>query len=211
MTHLLTTEIVHHGYLAVFVAMVLESACVPIPSEVVMPFGGALAAGLFAAGHSHVGLVGVVVAGTLGNLVGALGAYLVGRGGGRRALERYGRVVLVRREHLDRADAFFARRGTRAVLVGRMLPVVRTFISLPAGVVQMPPVRFSAFTVFGSLPWTFGLAGAGYVLAASWSTVDSVVGAASIIVAVALVAAVAGWLVRRLRIERAAKAATADR
>ncbi len=207
MTHLLTTQIAHHGYLAVFVLMVLESACIPIPSEVVMPFGGALAAGLLAAGHPHVGLVGMGVAGTVGNLVGALIAYLVGRAGGRPLLERYGRFVLIRTEHLDRAEAFFARRGDRAVLVGRVLPVVRTFVSLPAGVAEMPVVRFSLFTLLGSLPWTFGLAGAGYALVASWHTVDSVISAVSIVFGVALVAVIVGWLVRRARSERAARTA----
>ena len=207
MTHLLTTQIAHHGYLAVFVLMVLESACIPIPSEVVMPFGGALAAGLLAGGHAHVGLVGIAVAGAVGNLVGALIAYLVGRAGGRPLLERYGRFVLIRDEQLDRAEAFFARRGDRAVLVGRVLPVVRTFVSLPAGVAEMPVARFSLFTLLGSLPWTFGLAGAGYALVASWHTIDSVISAVSIVFGVALVAVIVGWLVRRARSERAARAA----
>lgn len=134
MNHFLTTNVADHGYVAVFVLMVLESACIPIPSEVIMLFGGALAGGLLAAGHAHVGLAGVGLAGAVGNLVGSLVAYWVGRAGGRPLLERYGRYLLIRPEHLDQAEEFFARRGDVAVLVGRVLPVIRTFISLPAGV-----------------------------------------------------------------------------
>ena len=197
MNHFLTDTIAHHGYAAVFVLMVLESACIPIPSEVIMLFGGALAGGLLAATHPQVSLVGVAVAGALGNLVGALIAYGVGRGGGRPLLERYGRYILIREEHLDRAEAFFARRGDIAVLVGRVLPVIRTFISFPAGVAEMPVGRFSVFTLIGSLPWTFALAAAGYALAANWDSVASGFTVVSAVIAVIAVAAIVWWFVRR--------------
>lgn len=208
MTHFLTTQIANHGYLAVLVLMVLESACIPVPSEVVMPFGGALAAGLLTHGHPNVSLVGIGLIGAVGNLIGALIAYVVGRVGGRPLLERYGKYVLVRSEHIDRAEAFFARRGDWAVLIGRVLPVVRTFVSLPAGVAEMPVVRFSVFTLIGSLPWTFALAGAGYALAANWHTVNSVVSDVSIVVGVVAVVIIARWLIRRRRDEHAG---TSDR
>lgn len=199
MTHLITTEIVRHGYLAVFVLMILESACIPIPSEAVMLFGGALAGGLLASGHAHVSLLGVGLVGAFGNLVGALLSYWVGRAGGRPVLERYGRYVLIRPEHLDRAEAFFARRGSAAVLVGRVLPVVRTFISLPAGVAEMPLGRFSAFTLLGSLPWTFALAAAGDALVAHWSAVEHAFTPISIGFGVVLVAAIVVALARSRR------------
>ena len=199
LTHFLTTSVSDHGYLAVLVLMVLESACIPIPSEVVMLFGGALAGGLLAAGHPHVSLVGVALAGAAGNLVGSLLAYAVGRAGGRPLLERYGRYVLIRPEHLDRSERFFARRGDLAVLVGRVLPVIRTFISLPAGVAEMPVWRFSVFTLIGSLPWTFALAGAGYALAANWNSVASAFSVASVVVAVMAVAVIVWWFVRNRR------------
>ena len=199
LTHFLTTSVSDHGYLAVFVLMILESACIPIPSEVIMLFGGALAGGLLAAGHPQVSLVGVGLAGAAGNLVGSLLAYGVGRAGGRPLLERYGRYVLIRPEHVDRAERFFSRRGDLAVLVGRVLPVIRTFISLPAGVAEMPVGRFSAFTLIGSLPWTFALAGAGYALAANWSSVASGFSLASVVIAVAAVAVIAWWIVRNRR------------
>lgn len=197
MTHFLTNAISNHGYVAVFVLMVLESACIPVPSEVIMLFGGALAGGLLAASHPHVSLVGVAVAGAVGNLVGAMIAYLVGRAGGRPLLEHYGRYILIRTEHLDRAESFFARRGDIAVLVGRVLPVIRTFISLPAGVAEMPVGRFAVFTLIGSLPWTFALAAAGYALAANWASIASAFTVVSVVIAVIVVATIAWWFLRR--------------
>lgn len=200
MDHFISTQVAHHGYLAIFVLMVLESACIPIPSEAIMLFGGALAGGLLvASGHPHVSLVGVALAGAFGNLVGAAIAYAVGRLGGRPLVERWGRYVLLRRRDLDRADAFFRRRGGLAVLVGRMLPVIRTFISLPAGAADMPVVRFSLYTLIGSLPWTFGLAAAGQALVANWNTVSADFTPASIVIAILAVAAIAWWLVRAYR------------
>ena len=203
MTHYLTTQISHHGYVAVFVLMLLESACIPIPSEVIMLFGGALAGGLLASGgHAHVNLVGIGLAGAVGNLAGALVAYAVGRAGGRPLLERYGRYLLIRPGHLDRTEVFFARRGDVAVLVGRVLPVVRTFISLPAGVAEMPLGRFSLYSLLGSLPWTFALAGVGYAVAASWDSVASAFTYASVAIGVVAVALIAWWVIRRIRDRR---------
>jgi len=198
LTHLLTTQIAHHGYVAVFVLMALESACIPIPSEVIMLFGGALAGGLLAGGHAHVGLFGIGLAGAIGNLVGSLVAYAVGRAGGRPLLDRYGRYLLISSEHLDRTERFFARRGDLAVLIGRVLPVVRTFISLPAGVAEMPLGRFSLYTLVGSLPWTFALAAVGDAVAANWNNVASAFTYVSIAVAVVVIAAVAWWIARRI-------------
>ncbi|MDE3207190.1 MAG: DedA family protein [Acidobacteriota bacterium] len=183
--------------------MLFESACIPIPSEVIMLFGGALAGGLLAAGgHAQVNLVGIGLAGAVGNLAGALIAYGVGRAGGRPLLERYGRFLLVRSEHLDRSEAFFARRGDVAVLVGRVLPVVRTFISLPAGVAEMPVGRFSIFTLVGSLPWTFALAGVGYAVAANWDSVASAFTYVSVAIGVLAVVVIAWWLIKRMRERR---------
>lgn len=200
MEHLITSEIVRHGLLAVFALMILESACVPVPSEVVMLFGGALAGGLAVGGVTvDVNVVAVALAGALGNVVGASIAYLVGRLGGRPFIERWGRYLLVRPTSVDRAEAFFERRGDLAVLVGRVLPVVRTFISLPAGVAKVPPVRFAVLTFVGSLPWTFALALSGQALVAHWSGVASAFVPVSIGVVV-LGVGVLGWrTVRRLR------------
>jgi membrane protein DedA with SNARE-associated domain len=198
--HLVVSEVGRHGYLAVFVLMVLESACIPIPSEAVMLFGGALAGGLTVAGvHLHLDVVAVALAGTAGNLLGSWIAYAVGRIGGRPLVERFGRYVLLRPHDLDRAERFFARRGSVAVLVARVLPVVRTFISLPAGAAEMPVARFSILTLVGSLPWTFALALAGDALASNWSGVSNAFTPVSIAVGALIVAWIAWWVVRRMR------------
>lgn len=200
MEHLVVTQISRHGYLAIFLLMVLESACIPVPSEAVMLFGGALAGGVVLAGvHVHLNVVAVALAGAGGNLVGAWIAYAVGRAGGRPLLDRFGRYVLLRRQDLDRAERFFARRGALAVLIARVLPVVRTFISLPAGIAEMPVGTFSALTLVGSLPWTFALALAGDALATNWKPVSSAFTPVSIVFGVLIVAAIALWVVRRLR------------
>ena len=200
MEHLVVSQIGRHGYLAVFVLMVLESACIPLPSEAIMLFGGALAGGLTVAGvHLHLDVVVVALAGAAGNLVGSWVAYAVGRIGGRPLVERWGRYVLLRPHDLDRAERFFARRGAVAVLVARVLPVVRTFISLPAGVAEMPLVPFSLLTAAGSLPWTFGLALAGDALASNWSAVSNAFTPVSIVAGVLIVAWIAWWVVRRVR------------
>ncbi len=200
MEHLVVSQITRHGYLAVFFLMVLESACIPIPSEAVMLLGGALAAGITVAGvSSHLNVVTVALLGTLGNVVGALVAYGVGRAGGRPVVERWGRYVLLRRHDLDRAERFFARHGRSAVLIGRVLPVVRTFISLPAGIAEMPAGQFTVLTALGSLPWTFALAFAGYAVAGHWRAVSSAFTPVTIGFAAAIAAAIAWWAVRRLR------------
>lgn len=203
MEHFIVTQISRHGYLAIFVMMILESACVPIPSEAIMLFGGALAGGLTVAGvHVSLNVVGVALAGTAGNLVGALVAYGVGRVGGRPLIERWGRYLLVRPRELDRADRFFARRGSAAILIGRVVPVVRTFISLPAGIAEVPVASFSVLTVIGTLPWTFGLALAGESLASNWSSVSKAFTPISIVVGVVLVCGIGWWVLKRLRDRR---------
>lgn len=200
MSHFVVTQIGQYGYLAVFALMVLESACIPIPSEVVMLFGGALAGGVVVAGvHVHMNVVAVALAGAAGNLVGSWIAYAVGRVGGRPLVERYGRYILLRHDDLERAERFFERRGAVAVLVGRVLPVVRTFISLPAGIAEMRFGPFSLLTALGSLPWTFALALAGYALAASWKSVSTAFTPVSIVIAVLIVGAITWWAARRVR------------
>lgn len=204
--HLIRTAVEDYGYLAVFVLMVLESACIPIPSEVTMLFGGAAANATFAAtlpghpGHLNFLLIGLL--GTLGNLIGSWIAYGVGRAGGRPLVERWGRYVFLREHELDRAEAWFAEHGQAAVFVSRLLPVVRTFISLPAGVAGMPLGTFSVYTVAGCVPWTFALAGVGYALGSRWDTVEKYFRPISIAVAVLLAAGLAWWLIRRARAKR---------
>jgi membrane protein DedA with SNARE-associated domain len=190
------------GYLAVFVLMTLESACIPIPSEVTMPVGGLLAA----EGTLNIWLVGLV--GAFANLVGSWIAYYAGAVGGRPVILRWGRYVRLRPHDLDRAHDWFERYGVQAVFWSRLLPVVRTFISLPAGMARMKLVRFSVYSFLGSLPWSLGLAYGGYVLGRNWEKLASNVELAAFVVAGLLVAGVVFLWVRARR-RRAAPDSTA--
>jgi membrane protein DedA with SNARE-associated domain len=205
----ITDTILSYGYLAIFVLMVAESACIPIPSEVTMLFGGALANATFVASlsgnHDPLNVLLVGLAGTLGNLVGSWLAWGVGYKGGRPMIERWGRYIFLREHHLDRAEAWFADHGEAAVFFGRLLPVVRTFISLPAGVTRMKFGKFSTYTVAGCIPWTFALAGAGYGLGSQWKNVESNLKPVSIVIGVVVVGVVGWWLIRQVRQRRSAE------
>ena len=139
--------ITNYGYLAIFLLMLAESACIPVPSELIMTFGGALAAG--AVPGTHLNLIGVILAGTAGNVAGSYIAWAVGRYGAEPALRRWGKRIGIREHDIDRGIAWFDRHGNKAVLIGRLLPVVRTFISLPAGIAEMPALRFGIYTTIG--------------------------------------------------------------
>jgi membrane protein DedA with SNARE-associated domain len=201
--HFITDFILNHGYEAVFVLMVLESACIPIPSEVTMLFGGALANATFVAtvsgSHQHLNFLIVGLMGTLGNLLGSWIAYTIGRLGGRPLIDRWGRFILLKPHEIDRAEAWFADHGQAAVFFSRLLPVVRTFISLPAGVAEMPLGTFSVYTLAGCLPWTFALAGIGYAVGSQWDTVAKYFKPATYAIAALILIAIAWWVLRRLR------------
>ncbi|HEY2030722.1 MAG TPA: DedA family protein [Myxococcales bacterium] len=145
------------GYAGIAGLMGIESACIPLPSEVIMPFAGSLVPSRFT-------LLGCAFAGALGCVLGSIPAYYAGAVGGRALILRYGRYILLSKEHLDWADRFFAQRGDVTVFVARLLPVVRTFIAFPAGVARMPIGKFIAYTFAGSLPWCLGLAWVGMKL-----------------------------------------------
>jgi len=195
--------ITNYGYLAIFVLMLAESACIPVPSELIMTFGGALAAG--AVPGTHLNLIGVILAGTAGNVAGSYIAWAVGRYGGQPLLRRLSEGRLGRRllrEHdLDRAIAWFDRHGGKAVLIGRMLPVVRTFISLPAGIAEMPALRFGIYTTIGCIPWTAALAAAGYAVGTNWESIANAFHGPSYIIAgiVLVVMVLAVWRYARRR------------
>jgi membrane protein DedA with SNARE-associated domain len=196
--------IASYGYLAIFVLMLAESACIPVPSELIMTFGGALAAG--AVPGTHLNLIGVILAGTAGNVAGSYIAWAVGRYGGQPALNRltqgkWGRRLRLREHDVDRAVAWFDRYGNKAVLIGRLLPVVRTFISLPAGIAGMPPLRFGIYTTLGCLPWTAALAVAGYAVGANWESIANAFHGPSYIIAgiVLVVIVLAAWRYARRR------------
>lgn len=187
LTHLI--EIL--GYFGVFLGMALESACIPLPSEVIMPFAGYLA------WTGSLSFPGVVIAGTLGNVVGSIAAYYVGVFGGRPFLQKYGRLIRVSDKHVLSAEKWFAKRGDMTVLVGRLLPIVRTFISLPAGMSRMPVGRFVLFTLIGSIPWVLVLGFAGLSLGSQWDTIRNYMHPFTYAVAIVLVVLVVGYLLIR--------------
>jgi membrane protein DedA with SNARE-associated domain len=192
-----------YGLVAIFVLMVLESACIPIPSEVTMLFGGALTATAFAGAGEELGFWAVVAAGTLGNLVGSWLAYWAGLYGGRPVVDRFGRYLLIRPHEVDRAHEWFERRGEAAVFVSRLLPVVRTFISLPAGVAGMPFWRFTVYTFLGCLPWSAFLAWLGRAFGDRWEAVETALEPVSWAIAAALVVLAVVYVARRWKKVRA--------
>jgi len=161
-----------HGYLALFFLSILESMCVPIPSEVTFAFGGALCAASFTA--HPLSLIVVILIGTIGSLVGSIISYEVGRYAGRPLVDKYGKWVLLTHKDLDKAEGWFARYGDVSVLVGRVIPVVRTVISLPAGLAKMSRGRFAVLTTLGAAVWVSVLSGVGYALGSNWKHVANV-------------------------------------
>jgi len=150
------------GYLGVVILMAIESACIPVPSEVIMPFAGYLVS------TGEFSLLGAATMGAVGCNIGSTVAYFVAAKGGRKVIERWGAYVLIRLVELDRTERFFARYGAIAVFIGRLLPVVRTFIAFPAGLARMPMVKFQIYTFLGSWPWCFALTYMGFVLGQRW-------------------------------------------
>ncbi len=164
---LVVETISRSGYLGITVLMALESACIPIPSEIIMPFSGYLAfKGSFL-------LWQVVLWGTLGNLIGSLAAYFIGSLGGRKIILKYGKYFFVFPGDLERAEKWFLKYGGFGIFFSRMVLLVRTFISLPAGCAKMPLGKFSLYTFLGSLPWSFVLAYAGVVMGENWDGLES--------------------------------------
>ena len=145
------------GYIGVMLLMAIESACIPLPSEIIMTFAGALVSPVVAALYSRspFSLLAVATWGALGCNLGSVLAYEIGYFGGRPLVERYGRYIFLSHRELDIADRFFERRGSIAVLIARLLPVIRTFIALPAGIARMPRLKFHIYTFVGSWPWCF--------------------------------------------------------
>jgi membrane protein DedA with SNARE-associated domain len=152
------------GYFSVVLLMAIQSACIPIPSEVIMPLAG------YALAHTQAQLIILATVASLASNLGSIPAYWVGARGGRPMVERYGSYLLLSRHDLDRVDDFFTRYGSIAVLIGRMLPIIRTFIAFPAGVAKMNQARFHIYTFIGSWPWCYALAYVGVKLGAQFDT-----------------------------------------
>ena len=204
--NLIVSVISTTGYPGVVTLMAIESACIPLPSEVIMPFSGYLVL------TGRFNLLWVAVAGAIGCNAGSIVAYYLGARGGRPLAEKYGRYFLVSRRDLDRADRFFARYGDGTVFFARLLPVVRTFIALPAGVARMNFLRFNIYTFLGSLPWCLALAYAGLRLGARWMVLRDYFHRFDTVIGVLLAAAVV-WFVythwtSRVSAERSAVASS---
>jgi len=159
------TAISSLGYSGIVLLMAIESACIPLPSEVIMPFSGYL---VYANRFSSLWLIATM--GALGCNLGSVLAYEVGAYGGRPLIEKYGKYILLNRHDLELAERFFQRYGSITVFIGRLLPVIRTFIALPAGIARMPRLRFHVYTFAGSWPWCWALAYVGYKLGERWDS-----------------------------------------
>lgn len=190
MSQTLTSLVATYGLVAVFLLMAAESCGLPFPSEVIMPFSGALAS------VGHLNLAGAILAGALGNLAGSLVAYWLADRFGRPLLLGPGRWVGIRRSHLELADRWFARYGLLAVLIGRVLPVIRTYISFPAGLARVRLEPFSVLTFVGALPWCAMLALAGFWLGSNWTRVSRPIELAAVVIAIGVVAILIGWVLR---------------
>ncbi|MGI8553733.1 MAG: DedA family protein [Dehalococcoidia bacterium] len=198
------------GWPGVILLMAVESAGIPVPSEIIMPLAGWFLVQDKGHGFGYVLLAGVL--GGLGNTIGSIVAYYIGAYGGRPLLERYGRYVLITRHDLDRADQFFVHRGSPAVLISRVLPVVRTFISFPAGIARMRFSSFVALTFAGSFVWSLALAWAGYLLGKDWERIRTVMRPFDYPIAAIILFAIAWFVWRHIQRSRNAPAqAVGDR
>lgn len=181
------------GYFGIAVLMVLESACIPIPSEVIMPFSGYLVStGQFV-------LWQVVLWGAVGNLIGSILAYLAGFYGGRRLVIKYGKYVLISERELELADSWFKKYGAVSVFFSRLLPVIRTFISLPAGISRMDFKKFCLYTLVGSIPWSFALAYIGVKAGEHWDYLKNYFHKFDIVIAVLIAVGIVWWIWRHIK------------
>jgi membrane protein DedA with SNARE-associated domain len=189
------------GYLGVLIAMAIESAMVPLPSELILPYAGFLISDtskIEPLTRAPWSFWIVVVIATLGNTLGSLIAYAIGAYGGRPFLERYGRYLLIRPHEIELADRFFERYGAATVFVGRLLPIVRTFISFPAGVTRMPLPTFILYSTLGAFPWSILLVYAGTVLGAHWVDIRHALQPFDLAIAVLVVVGIVGFIWWRL-------------
>jgi len=211
LTVLITNLYVTTGLVGILLAMAIESCCIPLPSEIVMPLAGVMiASGKLLHGTSFgVSLILVALAGSFGCLLGSTVAYAIGYSGGRPLLLQYGRYVLISQHDADRADYFFQRWGSATVFFSRLLPVVRTYISLPAGITKMPFGKFVVYTFLGSLPWCLVLTYVGYQLGNHLSTLASVFHGLDVVIVLVVVVLVVLYVWRHIRNDRKARAAHA--
>ncbi len=199
------------GLPGIFLLMAVSSACIPVPSEVVMLFAGFVVADHTASGSEHhLTMVGIVLAGLIGSLVGSWIAYAVGRGGRLELLERHGGKIHMGPAQIQRADRWFQRHGEQIVLYGRLIPVIRAFVSLPAGIARMSFTRFTVLTLIGSIPWVLGFAIAGHALGGDWKSVRNGLEYVNYVLLAVIVLGVGYLVLRRRRGGRGPAAAVGD-
>ena len=189
-TSFIVNSISSLGYFGIGLMMAIESACIPLPSEVIMPFAGFLVA------QGKFSLLGVSLAGALGCVVGSIVAYAVGIWGGRGFIEKYGKYILISRHDMEAADNFFNKYGSSAIFFSRLMPVVRTFISLPAGIARMNFNKFVIYSFLGSLPWCLALAYIGKKLGDHWNILSPYFHKFDFVIGIAIIAGLV-WYVRR--------------
>ena len=182
-----------YGYFAVAILMAMENACIPIPSELILGFAGYL---IFA---ERMTFTGAMIAGMIGGMFGSIFAYAVGHSKGRKFVDKYGKYFLIKKSHVDMAQRWFDKYGIRAVFFSRMLPVVRTFISLPAGFARVNLKQFLFYTFAGSLPWTALILCAGMMLGESWKYLLEIGHEASILFVVVCIVIIAAIYFRKRR------------
>ena len=212
LTILITNLYISTGLLGIVLAMAIESCCIPLPSEIVMPVAGILiASGKLLHGTSTtLSLVLVALAGAIGCLIGSIAAYGIGYSGGRPLMLKYGRYVLISQHDADRADKFFQRWGPATAFFSRLLPVVRTYISLPAGIAKMPFVKFCVYSFLGSFPWCLLLAFLGVQLGNNLTTLSPIFHSLDIVIAVVVVVLLALYIWRHINNDRKARAHAAE-
>ncbi|HWE14478.1 MAG TPA: DedA family protein [Solirubrobacteraceae bacterium] len=199
LVHFATNVVGNLGLAGVFVLMLAESACIPIPSEATMLFAG------FAVAQGRFSLLEITAAGVAGNLVGSWLSYWVGYYGRMELVERHARRLHVNQRHLAWADRWFARYGEATAFFTRVLPLIRTFISLPAGVARMPFMRFTLFTLLGCIPWVFLLGYVGEQVGHNWTQWKNAIGYADYVVVAAVVGLIAFAIIRRMAGHRASR------
>ena len=185
--------LIHWGYAAVFLFGFLEACCVPIPSEITFGFAGVLAA------EGHLNIVAVIVVGTIAELLGSFVAYGIGRVGERPLVQRYGRYLLITQADIDRAERFIAGRGIWAIPLGRALPVVRTFVSIVAGFLKVPPLLFGVLSFIGTAVWVTVISLIGYGVGSAWQSVAHGLALAGYVIAVLAVIGIAAFIAYRVR------------
>jgi membrane protein DedA with SNARE-associated domain len=208
LTLLITNLYVSTGLVGIVVAMAIESCCIPLPSEIVMPLAGVMIASnkILQGVNSWEALLLVALAGAVGCLIGSIVAYGIGAAGGRPLLLKYGRYVLISQHDADVADRFFLRWGSATVFFSRLLPVVRTYISLPAGITKTPFVKFCVYTLLGSLPWCLLLAYAGFVLGNHLAVLSSIFHSLDAVILAVVVILVVLYVWRHMSNDRKARA-----